>query len=148
MSDHRTFVQGDMLETGEQEVLLVIADISGYTKFMTANRVILVHRLLKNGVTGDEYVLLSDAARADLFAPDESMFEESVERYEDIGPVRTFVYRPHSRRADYPAGSFDGPVDRWKTHQIKNWAARLLNWGLLRVGKFNHLPDRIDSARS
>ncbi len=110
--------------------------------------VILVHRLLKNGVTGDEYVLLSEEARADLFAPDESMFEESEERYEDIGLVRTFVYRPHSRRADYPAGSFDGPVDRWKTHQIKNWAARLLNWGLLRVGKFNHLPDRIDSARS
>ena len=108
--------------------------------------VILVHRLLKNCAAGDEYVLLSEAARNDLFPPEETMFEEAEEHYDDIGAVRTFVYRPASRLADVPAGSGDRPLDRWKTHQIKIWTARLLNWGLLRFRTFRHLPDKADTT--
>ncbi len=110
--------------------------------------VILVHRLLKNSVAGDEYVLLSEAARNTLFAPEETMFEQGEERYDDLGAVSTYVYRPCSRPAEALAGSFDSPFERWKTHQIKTWTARLLKWGLLRLGPFNHLPDPAETPES
>jgi hypothetical protein len=107
--------------------------------------VILVHRLLKNSVDGDEYVLLSEAARNDLFASEETMFEEGEECYDDVGTTKTYVYRPRGASAGIPAGTFDSPLHRWKTHQIKTWSARLMGWGLLRRPTFQHLPDTVET---
>jgi hypothetical protein len=108
--------------------------------------VILVHRLLKNSVAGDEYVLLSEAARNTLFSPDETMFEEGEERYEEIGAVSTYVYRPHTGPVEAAPGSQAGPFERWRSHQVKIWTARLLGWGLLRFGPFHNLPDVADTS--
>jgi hypothetical protein len=56
--------------------------------------VIIVHRLLKNSVKAEQYLLLTEAARHDLELPDGIRLAESAETYNDIGRVNTLVYLP------------------------------------------------------
>lgn len=53
--------------------------------------VIVVHRLLKNSVDRNEYVLLTEAAQQDLQLP-LTLLSEGEESYEGIGVVKTYVY--------------------------------------------------------
>ena len=55
--------------------------------------VILAHRLLKNSVPSDEYILMTDAAHRDVCFPEPLRFEEDGEEVEGLGVVRTFVHR-------------------------------------------------------
>ena len=56
--------------------------------------VIIVHRLLKNSLAADQYLLLTEAARHDLeFAGPISLVGGS-ETYDDIGRIHTLVYLP------------------------------------------------------
>jgi hypothetical protein len=54
--------------------------------------VIIVHRLLKNSVEGEQYLLLTERAARDLDLPQTISHVKGVERYDDIGRVDTFVY--------------------------------------------------------
>ena len=113
-----------------EEGALVLADISGFTEFVTATEiehgppliaelletvigrisppleiqevggrsqaagvdVILVHRLLKNGVAGRAYLLLTERAlRWAEVDPARAGLRAHVERYEHLGDVRCFV---------------------------------------------------------
>ena len=66
--------------------------------------VIIVHRLLKNSVEADQYLLLSEAARTDLEFSTPLEWESGRETYEDIGPVSTLIFRPdHHPFATPPA---------------------------------------------
>jgi hypothetical protein len=56
--------------------------------------VIIVHRLLKNSVNADQYLLLTEAARGDLAFPENIPMAQSAESYEDIGRINTLVYTP------------------------------------------------------
>lgn len=56
--------------------------------------VIITHRLLKNSVEADQYLLVTEAARHDLEFPQEITLTESAETYDDIGRVNTLVYLP------------------------------------------------------
>lgn len=56
--------------------------------------VIIVHRLLKNSVNSDQYLLLTEAARRDIDLPEEIYFAEGVETYDDLDPIKTLVYLP------------------------------------------------------
>ncbi len=51
--------------------------------------VILVHRLLKNSVPADQYLLLTDAAMRELQFPDSIQFKPQKETYEGLGTVQT-----------------------------------------------------------
>ncbi len=55
--------------------------------------VITVHRLAKNSVPEDEYVLLTEAAFRDLSLPPDAEVRESSEEY-DTGTFKTFIYLP------------------------------------------------------
>ena len=55
--------------------------------------VITVHRLAKNSVPEDEYVLLTEAAYRDLGLPADAVVRESSEEY-DTGTFKTYVYLP------------------------------------------------------
>jgi hypothetical protein len=71
--------------------------------------VIIVHRLLKNSVNADQYLLLTRTAREDLEFPQAIALAESAESYDDIGEVKTLVYFPEGETPDAPArgaGSF------------------------------------------
>jgi 2-polyprenyl-3-methyl-5-hydroxy-6-metoxy-1,4-benzoquinol methylase len=55
--------------------------------------VITVHRLAKNSVKEDEYVLLTEAAYRDLGLPPDAEVREASEEY-DTGIFKTYVYLP------------------------------------------------------
>jgi len=55
--------------------------------------VIAVHRLLKNSVGSDQYLLMTDSAYADLVLPEGAEVVEGLEEY-DVGPLRTFAFHP------------------------------------------------------
>jgi hypothetical protein len=53
--------------------------------------VILAHRLLKNSVPGEEYLLMTGPAYRDLGREMDGEFVEGHERYDELGSVETFV---------------------------------------------------------
>jgi len=55
--------------------------------------VIVAHRLLKNSVDADQYLLMTEKAFEDLPVPEGGRLEESVEEY-DVGTFKTYVYHP------------------------------------------------------
>jgi len=69
--------------------------------------VILVHRLLKNSVDADQYLLLTEAAGRDLEFPASVRWIEGAETYDDIGRIRTRVHLPEGGKTDVPAVSVD-----------------------------------------
>jgi hypothetical protein len=64
-----------------------VADVSGVD-------VILAHRLLKNSVDSDEYILMTESAYRDLRFPSELEIHKSSEEYEGFGSVATFIHLP------------------------------------------------------
>jgi hypothetical protein len=63
------------------------ADVSGVD-------VILAHRLLKNSVNSDEYILMTESAHRELRFPTELDVQRSSEHYEGFGRITTFVHVP------------------------------------------------------
>ncbi|MEX0864231.1 MAG: DUF2652 domain-containing protein [Acidimicrobiia bacterium] len=55
--------------------------------------VITVHRLAKNSVPEDEYILMTEAAYLDLQLPEGATVRESVETY-DTGTFKTYIHLP------------------------------------------------------
>jgi hypothetical protein len=60
--------------------------------------VIIAHRLLKNSVASDQYMLMTEAARYDLEFEEPIQLTTGSETYEDIGRINTFVYIPHDEQ--------------------------------------------------
>lgn len=61
---------------------------------LSGTDVILIHRLLKNSMATDEYLLMTEPAYVDIEFPCQLPVEEGCERYEHPGQVNTFVYSP------------------------------------------------------
>jgi Protein of unknown function (DUF2652) len=61
--------------------------------------VIIVHRLLKNSVQTDQYLLLTESARRDLEFPEIIALSEGAETYDDVGRVNTLLYLPSGENA-------------------------------------------------
>ena len=66
---------------------------------LSGGDVILVHRLLKNSTTHDEYILMTESAYSDIEFPMEIQVEHGTEEYEYLGSVNTLVYYPHKQAA-------------------------------------------------
>jgi arsenite methyltransferase len=60
---------------------------------VTGVDVIVVHRLLKNSIEGNEYVFVSDSARADIALPPECQLVPHKEHYEDLGTIAGAVWK-------------------------------------------------------
>ena len=60
---------------------------------LSGKDVILTHRLLKNSVDHDEYILMTDSAYTDLEFPIQIEVQEGREDYEHLGKVKTLIYR-------------------------------------------------------
>ena len=56
--------------------------------------VIVVHRLLKNSVKAEEYLLMTEAANRDIELPGGARLVNGVERYDELGEIKTLVYYP------------------------------------------------------
>lgn len=68
----------------------VFHQIGGFNK-VSGPDVILAHRLLKNSVPDNEYLLMSESAHRDIGHQMEGPFLEGQETYEGFGQIRTFV---------------------------------------------------------
>lgn len=64
--------------------------------------VILVHRLLKNAVPSDEYVLMTEAAYRDIGFPADVEVLRGEEHYDGFGAIPTFTYLADGASAPKP----------------------------------------------
>ena len=71
---------------------------------LTGTGPIIVHRLLKNSVEANEYILFTEPAYRELALPD-GRVEEGQETFDDIGTVKTYVYYPP------PPAPYIAPLD-------------------------------------
>jgi arsenite methyltransferase len=99
-----------------EQLKLKVVVHSGRTAFykirghqeLTGTDVIIVHRLLKNSVEADEYILLTEAAYNDLVLP-EGRVEQSEETYDEIGTLKTYIYFPPEPEPYVPDASAAPP---------------------------------------
>jgi 2-polyprenyl-3-methyl-5-hydroxy-6-metoxy-1,4-benzoquinol methylase len=70
----------------------VLYQLNGQKDF-TGKHAIIIHRLLKNSVKAEEYILFTESAYLDLTVP-EGIIQESSETYPDLGTIKTYVYLP------------------------------------------------------
>jgi hypothetical protein len=70
--------------------------------------VILAHRLLKNSLVSDEYLLVTDAARRDLPLPETLEFASGQESYEGFGEIATWVHYLSDPRLEARERLFEG----------------------------------------
>jgi 2-polyprenyl-3-methyl-5-hydroxy-6-metoxy-1,4-benzoquinol methylase len=79
----------------------VLTEIGGHAA-LTGPDVITLHRLAKNSVAADQYVLMTESAYRDLGAPASAEVEEGVEEL-DTGTFKTYVFVPRVEVDDDPA---------------------------------------------
>jgi hypothetical protein len=79
--------------------------------------VIIVHRLLKNSVAADQYLLLTEAARRDLEFSGHIHLSNSMETYDDIGQIKTLVFLPEGQPAVAAASTETSFARRF----VKSW---------------------------
>jgi hypothetical protein len=79
--------------------------------------VIIVHRLLKNSVAADQYLLLTEAARHDLEFSEPIHLNRRAETYDEIGPIHTLVYLPE----DQPAAATAPTATAFTSRFVKSW---------------------------
>ncbi len=101
------------------------ADVSGVD-------VILAHRLLKNSVDADEYILMTGPAYRDLRFPSKLEVHKSSEEYEGFGSIATYVH--------LPGGAFEKSRRTFLSGNIGQILATTLGGGLREVqGQFKTL---------
>lgn len=54
--------------------------------------VIVAHRLLKNSVRADQYILMTEQAYKDIQFPENIRVSEGEEEYDELGSIKTFTY--------------------------------------------------------
>jgi arsenite methyltransferase len=68
---------------------------------LTGVDVIIVHRLLKNTIDGDDYIFVSDTARDDIVLPaSPDQLEPHREHYDDIGTITGALWKNPLQRTD------------------------------------------------
>ncbi len=94
--------------------------------------VILAHRLLKNSVDSDEYILMTEPAYRDLRFPSKLEVHKSSEEYEGFGSIATYVH--------LPGGAFEKSRRTFLSGNIGQILATTLGGGLREVqGQFKTL---------
>lgn len=111
--------------------------------------VIIVHRLLKNSVPAQEYILLTEEAYRDVQFPVEIPVTPGEENYDDIGKIKTYVFFPGAASESAPSREkkdYSSIFYRWKNKYQKRWKSKLLDLGWLKPPKFNNLPEDIGKS--
>jgi class 3 adenylate cyclase len=122
---------------------VVLGQVAGF-KSAHGPDVIVVHRLLKNSVQADEYILFSDPAWQDLALPADIQTIPTVENYPEIGqvPCRAWI-EPLGRGHLEHLVHQHPPASGWaklKDGMAKMAATLALSLGLKKPRPFRHLP--------
>jgi 2-polyprenyl-3-methyl-5-hydroxy-6-metoxy-1,4-benzoquinol methylase len=114
------------------QLKLKIVAHSGKTMFFNINDIlelsgtapILIHRLLKNSVIADEYVLMTESALEDLMVSRDDV-KLGSESYDELGTVKTFIYYPPPPEPYHPDSTTNYPqvfVDTLRAEVSKEYA--------------------------
>lgn len=68
-------------------------EIGNFTE-LSGIDVIIVHRLLKNSVPSDQYILITEQALDEFEVPSELVVYPNYEEYPEIGRIKTYVHFP------------------------------------------------------
>ena len=126
--------------------------------------VIIVHRLLKNSVTSDQYLLMTAAAREDVPFPVDVPLVRASESYDDLGSIDTLVYFPDTESAPGQIDDESAPVpllgeragqppysyatrfhQSWKLF-CKLWFSPLAAWPGSQQQSFRHVTSSTSAA--
>lgn len=106
--------------------------------------VILVHRLLKNSIKADEYLLMTERSFLEMSKYYTFESDKGLERYEDLGEIKVYVHYPNLIKPDkeetadeYYKVSFYKKMK--KTMKI-GMNGMLIMLGLRRLPQFHNLP--------
>jgi len=83
--------------------------------------VIIVHRLLKNSVAADQYLLMTAIAREDVQLPEHVQLAKGRESYDDLGRIDTLVYLPDNDSPPHPARQESPFLQRFKHSSKLFW---------------------------
>jgi class 3 adenylate cyclase len=118
----------------------VIYKTIGSFQEVAGEDVILVHRLLKNTVPNDEYVLMTKSAADLIQSPPFAVAATHTERVDDLGPVEVVVYQPDGAAALVrPQNEPFLTVGGVKDFVLATWYA-MANRVTRRRRTFNNLP--------
>lgn len=101
--------------------------------------VILVHRLLKNGVKERCYLMATDAALNHLRLPSDGRQYQGVERDKDIGEIPVTVYCPPSME-EPPAKREATKFEKLKSRFKMKIGSALLSRGIAKQPEFHNFP--------
>jgi hypothetical protein len=112
--------------------------------------VIIVHRLLKNSVEADQYLLMTEAAQRDVELPVQARLLQGIERYPEIGEIRTGVFYPDGVQLLSPKptehrASYAERVRAGASISLKLWFKPLKAFRSSERVKFGHLQS--DSSK-
>ncbi len=110
--------------------------------------VILVHRLLKNSLQSDQYILMTTQGFQDLEFPNPIGVVHGEEEYEEFGKVKVLVYYPPSTAAEarkalrheyenLPLASKLKDSYAW---DLRMWKKQIISAIAPQQDQFNHLP--------
>ncbi len=99
-------------------------EVAGFQE-LAGPDVILAHRLLKNSVPIRQYILLTDAALADVEMPGELQRTTGVEHYEDFASVTTHVFADARTPIPSPVRTRMAAAIRWN---LRLWFEPLLRF--------------------
>ncbi|MFC1614694.1 DUF2652 domain-containing protein, partial [Gemmatimonadota bacterium] len=95
--------------------------------------VIIVHRLLKNSVNSDQYILMTEPAYDEIEFPEKLEIKRGEEKYEEIGTLKTCLYLPPGEKEYYEEikaqHSFSSFFIKMKNAMIKMYRALLIQMG-------------------
>lgn len=112
--------------------------------------IIIAHRLLKNSVTSEQYILMTEAAVKDIEFPVIVPFKSGIEDVDDIGEIKTQIYQPYqaitketvhsspSRQQDY--GDTVRRSSRWF---LRLWFQPFRQESTHNSGSFQHIKSRV-----
>lgn len=106
--------------------------------------VIIAHRLLKNSVKSDEYILMSEKGYMDIEFPRKLRVKKDKEAYDEIGTIRTFTFFPDIKH-DY-FHNYSSLSIRLKYMMRKVINSMLLKRGWKKLPKFLNLPQGPEEA--
>ncbi len=104
--------------------------------------VILVHRLLKNSVPGNQYILMTEAGYYDIEFPVQVTVTPGQESYDEIGTIKTLIYEPPPETlffADMPSVNRQAKGWTWVRYTADKVGKTLAIWtGLKKGTKLSH----------
>lgn len=106
---------------------------------LTGIDVILLHRLLKNHVPSQRYLLLTESAYQHMEIPDTVPVTKMQEHYDDVGIINTYVFDPP--RVPLEEHSLKSSPIKKMFHSVRMRARDLTTkLGFKHLGKFHNLP--------